>query len=293
MFPLIVTFWHCILQLHIVSGFVRLLDFLESPVIVLTSGKLLRNLNEISELLKSLVFSFYVLNVLLSSGHKSTRVSFDHQLSCTLTDSKDSHKLWTCSKFRWELMRVQTLSLSFDHQLSCILTDSQALSSALNLFKISMRVQTLSRLTTSSHALSLTLKHSHQLWTCSEFWWQFKLSLVWPPTLMHSHRLSSALINFGRVQNFNESCWEFKPPTRIQSKFWTLTSVSTARPLRSTMKSDSIPSAGRGELWGWTRLKRKSAKTCCCLVGATQMCSLPRTRWNLLQFTYTCTDAFF
>ena len=81
------------LQLHIVSGFVRLLDFLESPGIVLTSGKLLRNLNEISELLKSLVFSFYVLNVLLSSGHKSTRVSFDHQLSCTLNDSKDSHKL--------------------------------------------------------------------------------------------------------------------------------------------------------------------------------------------------------
>ena len=77
----------------------------------------------------------------------------------------------------WELK----LSLLFDRQLSCTLIDCRALSSTLNVFKISMIVDESST-----------------------------LSLVWPPTLVHSHRLSSALINFERVQNFDDSWWEFK-----------------------------------------------------------------------------------
>ncbi len=66
-----------------------------------------------------------------------------------------------------------------------------------------------------------------------ESWWEFKrgwelmrvqtLTLVWHGTLMHSHRLSCALIDFERVHIFHESRWEFSlvwPELVIVDESW-------------------------------------------------------------------------
>ena len=76
-----------------------------------------------------------------------------------------------------ESMRVQP-SLLFNRQLSCTPIDSRALSSTLNMFKVSMRIKT--------------------------------LTFVWPPTVMHSHRFFSALTYFEHVEYFDESRYECK-----------------------------------------------------------------------------------
>ena len=78
-----------------------------------------------------------------------------------------------------------------------------------------MRVQTLSLVWPP------TLVHSHRLssalinfGTRSKFRWELMrvqtLTFVWLPTLMYFHRLSKALINIEHVQNFDGSWWEFK-----------------------------------------------------------------------------------
>ena len=229
---------------------------------------------------------------------------FDHQLSTTLICSSLTDQLWTCSRYRWRLMRVDESSNS----LSCFTTNSHPLShlplpqwSTLNMSKILMTVddswQELKLSLLFDHQLPSTLICSSltdQLWTCPRFRWQLirvdEGSNSHSCLTTNSHPLSSAapsLINFEHVKDFDDSWWELTraqiltvvwPPTPIHSHLqlphWSALNMS-----KISMTADD----------SWRELKfsllfdHQLPSILICSSLTDQLWTCPRFRWQLMR----------
>ena len=102
-------------------------------------------------------------------------------------------------------------------------------------------------------------------WTWAKRRWELlrvqTLTLVWPETLVHSHRLSSTLMRFHRIWTCSNFSWESSTKVMIVDESWRKLSweptISNSHPrlardLVYVVSSRSCAARNLG-LWGWER----------------------------------------